>query len=168
MNHPITRHVRRVVTSILEANELGTLSSGQDLSLVHRDPKPGVLWEPHDGNEGEAKRQIEMHPGKEWNLLVVNDEKVVNAMASFSAFVIWPQTISICLFLRSDNIIVFTGILPICRDENGLAAVLGHGASLHEASCWSDSLTLEYRNRTCRLVQIGKLSSRWSIDNNNR
>ena len=27
----------------------------------------------------------------------------------------------------TDNIIVFTGILPICRDENGLAAVLGHG-----------------------------------------
>lgn len=96
MNHPITRHVRRVVTSILEANELGTLSSGQDTSLVHRNPKPGVLWEPHDGNDGEAKRQIEMHPGKEWNLLVVNDEKVVNAMASFSAFVLWPLTRTVC------------------------------------------------------------------------
>jgi len=108
VNHPITRHVRRVVTSILEANELGTLSSGQDASLANRDPKPGALWEPYEGNEGEAKRQMEMRPGKEWNLLVVNDEKVVNAMASFN------------------NIIVFTGILPICRDENGLAAVLGH------------------------------------------
>lgn len=28
VNHPVTRHVRRVVTSILEANELNTLSSG--------------------------------------------------------------------------------------------------------------------------------------------
>lgn len=26
------------------------------------------------------------------------------------------------------NVVVFTGILPICRDEDGLAAVLGHGS----------------------------------------
>lgn len=25
------------------------------------------------------------------------------------------------------TVIVFTGILPVCRDEQGLAAVLGHG-----------------------------------------
>jgi Zn-dependent protease with chaperone function len=25
------------------------------------------------------------------------------------------------------KIFVFTGILPICKDEDGLAAVLGHG-----------------------------------------
>ena len=25
------------------------------------------------------------------------------------------------------TVVVFTGILPICQDENGLAAVLGHG-----------------------------------------
>ncbi|KAI6043130.1 peptidase family M48-domain-containing protein [Pisolithus marmoratus] len=46
--------------------------------------------------------------GKEWHLLVVNDPKVVNAMATFG------------------NIVVFTGILPICKDEQGLASVLGH------------------------------------------
>jgi predicted Zn-dependent protease len=46
--------------------------------------------------------------GKEWNLLVVNDPSIVNAMATFG------------------NIVVFTGILPICKDEQGLAAVLGH------------------------------------------
>ncbi|KAG1818108.1 peptidase family M48-domain-containing protein [Suillus subaureus] len=46
--------------------------------------------------------------GKEWNLLVVNDPSCVNAMATFG------------------NIVVFTGILPICKDEQGLAAVLGH------------------------------------------
>ena len=28
--------------------------------------------------------QAEMRPEKQWNLLVVNDEKMVNAMASFS------------------------------------------------------------------------------------
>jgi hypothetical protein len=29
------------------------------------------------------------------------------------------------------TVVVFTGILPICKDENGLAAVLGHGDSSH-------------------------------------
>jgi len=45
---------------------------------------------------------------REWNLIVVNDDSVRNAMATYG------------------NIIVFTGILPICKDEPGLAAVLGH------------------------------------------
>ena len=73
--------------------------------------------------------QSEMRPEKQWNLLVVNDEKMVNAMASFSE----PQFLGfeplrILIDHSTDNIIVFTGILPVCRDENGLAAaVLGHG-----------------------------------------
>ena len=29
--------------------------------------------------------------------------------------------------LFAGNIVVFTGILPICRDEAGLAAVVAHG-----------------------------------------
>ena len=28
-------------------------------------------------------------------------------------------------------IIVYTGILPICKDEHGLAAVLAHGTSFY-------------------------------------
>jgi metalloendopeptidase OMA1, mitochondrial len=48
--------------------------------------------------------------------MVVDDPKTVNAMASFG------------------NVVVFTGILPVARDEEGLAAVLAHGelfASVH-------------------------------------
>ena len=72
--------------------------------------------------------QAEMRPEKQWNLLVVNDEKMVNAMASFSEPQLLGSEPSRMLIDHStDNIIVFTGILPICRDENGLAAVLGHG-----------------------------------------
>ena len=33
--------------------------------------------------------QAEMRPEKQWNLLVVNDEKMVNAMASFSEPQLW-------------------------------------------------------------------------------
>jgi Zn-dependent protease with chaperone function len=30
------------------------------------------------------------------------------------------------LTARSGKVFVFTGILPLCKDENGIAAVLGH------------------------------------------
>ncbi|KAI0367886.1 hypothetical protein BV20DRAFT_1023600 [Pilatotrama ljubarskyi] len=99
-NHPITRHVRRVVTRILEANNLGTL----DAPDVHTRLLPSAdIW-----TAGEVDRIPPEVGGREWHLFVVNDDKVVNAMASFG------------------DIVVFTGILPVAKDENGLAAVLGH------------------------------------------
>lgn len=57
VNHPVTRHVRRDVTSILEGNELNTLCSGQNTSLG---PKPGVIWEPYGGTRArqEADGQV--------------------------------------------------------------------------------------------------------------
>ncbi|KAI9059474.1 hypothetical protein FKP32DRAFT_1668676 [Trametes sanguinea] len=99
-NHPLTRHIRRVVTRILEANGLGTLHAPEVHTRLH----------PHDGmvSIDEVERIPPEAGGKEWHLFVVNDDRVVNAMASFG------------------DIIVFTGILPVAKDENGLAAVLGH------------------------------------------
>ncbi|KAG6334458.1 hypothetical protein ID866_4636 [Astraeus odoratus] len=105
-DHPITRHVRRVVTSILEANNLGSLHSSEP----RRRPFVDDFWG-EDPYGAARQRETDATPesgGKEWHLLVVNDPKVVNAMASFG------------------NIVVFTGILPVCKDEQGLAAVLGH------------------------------------------
>ena len=99
--------------------------------------------------------QAEMRPEKQWNLLVVNDEKMVNAMASFSE----PQRLGsepsrMLIDHSPDNIIVFTGILPICRDENGLAAVLGHGMCSTYITCKNRSfLNITSRDRTRRLVQ---------------
>ncbi|KAI8976374.1 peptidase family M48-domain-containing protein [Trametes punicea] len=99
-NHPLTRHIRRVVTRILEANGLGTL----EVPHAHARLLPGAdVW-----SAGEIDRIPPEVGGKEWHLFVVNDDSVVNAMASFG------------------NIVVFTGILPVAKDENGLAAVLGH------------------------------------------
>ncbi|KAI0331583.1 hypothetical protein GY45DRAFT_1300811 [Cubamyces sp. BRFM 1775] len=99
-DHPLTRHIRRVVTRILEANNLGTLEAPD----VHTRLLPATdVWA-----AGDVDRIPPEVGGKEWHLFVVNDDKVVNAMASFG------------------NIVVFTGILPVAKDENGLAAVLGH------------------------------------------
>lgn len=77
--HPVTRHVHRVVSHLLEASDLGTLrSSGLPKSLTDDDG----FWhdDPMDSHTS-PDRSV-----KEWNLLVVNDPKIVNALASFGMF----------------------------------------------------------------------------------
>ena len=49
------------------------------------------------------------HPEYRWEYRLIQDDKQVNAFA-----------------LPGGKVAVYTGILPITRDENGLAAVLGH------------------------------------------
>ena len=49
------------------------------------------------------------HPEYTWEYRLIQDDKQVNAFA-----------------LPGGKVAVYTGILPITRDENGLAAVLGH------------------------------------------
>ncbi|KAG1750622.1 peptidase family M48-domain-containing protein [Suillus paluster] len=107
-NHPVTRHVQGVVTRILESSDLGHLRSSEPRrSLVEAIDN---FWseDPFTAGRPSGESSTPESGGKEWNLLVVNDPSVVNAMATFG------------------NIVVFTGILPICKDEQGLAAVLGH------------------------------------------
>ncbi|KAG0697831.1 peptidase family M48-domain-containing protein [Suillus ampliporus] len=107
-NHPVTRHVQRVVTRVLESSDLGHLRSSEP----RRSPGEALddFWseDPFTTGRPSGESSTPESGGKEWNLLVVNDPAVVNAMATFG------------------NIVVFTGILPICKDEQGLAAVLGH------------------------------------------
>ncbi|KAI9456016.1 hypothetical protein BJY52DRAFT_1277558 [Lactarius psammicola] len=129
-SHVITQHVHRVVSRILEANDLGTLrgdrrvpapprnvlQSGFGLVNGESEGAGPDLWDPDSTGRGAGHGSGK----KEWNLLVVNDQKVVNAMAA-------PGTV-----------VVFTGILPVAKDEQGLAAILGHVAR-HSAERYSYS-----------------------------
>ncbi|KAI0295074.1 hypothetical protein B0F90DRAFT_1213239 [Multifurca ochricompacta] len=122
-SHFVTQHVHRVVSRILEANDLGTLRGDPRAPIpIQNVLQPGFgigsgdiedglpdLWDPDATGHGATHGTSRM----EWNLLVVNDKKVVNAMAA-------PGTI-----------VVFTGILPVAKDEQGLAAILGHGEFIH-------------------------------------
>ncbi|THH32674.1 hypothetical protein EUX98_g1525 [Antrodiella citrinella] len=104
-NHPVTRHVRRVLTRLLDGSDLGTLRDAAQPRSQREDA--GDVWNP----DREMGRTEEVAPGvggRQWELIVVNDDKVVNAAASYG------------------NVVVFTGILPVAKDEEGLAAVLGH------------------------------------------
>ncbi|KAF7791990.1 hypothetical protein EIP86_003017 [Pleurotus ostreatoroseus] len=70
------------------------------------------LWDPDNGSSAFGDGRTEqVNPGvggHEWELMVVNDDKIVNAMTAYG------------------DIVVFTGILPVAKDENGLAAIIGH------------------------------------------
>jgi len=103
-NHPITRHVRTVVSRIIESSDLGTLKS--DPSFI---VPPGFsmdnVWAP---DFGRSENVVPGSGGREWQLIVVDDDKMINAMAAFG------------------NIVVFTGILAAAKNEDGLAAVIGH------------------------------------------
>ncbi|TFK19216.1 peptidase M48 family protein [Coprinopsis marcescibilis] len=108
-NHPITIHVRRVVSRILTASNLGVIRG-------ERRPAETLLgvadlFGGYDGfsDVGATTQPNESYgPDKEWEVLVVNDRKMINAMAG-------PGVV-----------VVFTGILPVCKNEEGLAAVVAH------------------------------------------
>ncbi|KAF6752363.1 peptidase family M48-domain-containing protein [Ephemerocybe angulata] len=111
-NHPVSRHVRRVVSRILTASNLGVVQ-GEQTANTSPFGFGGVGgfggFSTPDSSFGASTHPSEAYgPQKEWDVVVVADRKTINAMAT-------PGVI-----------VVFTGILPVCRDEEGLAAVLAH------------------------------------------
>ncbi|KAG7093373.1 hypothetical protein E1B28_007054 [Marasmius oreades] len=102
-HHPVSIHVRRVVSQILAASNLGVVKGH---TPVVQSPIDNV-WNP-DATSEYTRSDATLGDQREWDVVVVNDQKMINAAAL-------PGTV-----------IVFTGILPVCRDERGLAAVLSH------------------------------------------
>ncbi|KAF8808850.1 hypothetical protein BYT27DRAFT_7188331 [Phlegmacium glaucopus] len=92
--HPLSRHVLRVASRILSASDLG---------VVRGESVKSALIPRKDGDVSNSANTT-----VEWEVIVVNDRKIINALAS------------------PGLIVIFTGILPLCRDEEGLAAVLAH------------------------------------------
>ncbi|KAH8835835.1 peptidase family M48-domain-containing protein [Flagelloscypha sp. PMI_526] len=104
LDHPITLKVHRVVDRLLEANNLGRISE----TLVTRaSDRSGFvdLWDPTDSYSTASESRIQK---RSWEVRVIPDNRIVNAAA------------------LPGIIMVYTGILPICRDDQGLAAVLSH------------------------------------------
>jgi hypothetical protein len=84
-DHPLTRHVHRVVKQILHASNLGSIRGEEKPELspigLGTDAE-GHMWNP-DVDVGAAKDPGDSYgPNKEWDVIVVNDRKVVNAMAN--------------------------------------------------------------------------------------
>ena len=78
-NHPLTLAIRQVVTRILEASNLGSLKA--EPAFIQQ---PGASIEDFWHADVQAREEpVPGSGGREWRLMVVNDPKVVNAMASF-------------------------------------------------------------------------------------
>jgi metalloendopeptidase OMA1, mitochondrial len=95
--HPLTLHVTSIVSALLEASDLGYVSSPED----RWSPSPSSPFPNTSVVTGKSTR-------KKWNVIVVDDPSTINAMATWG------------------NVVVFTGILPICATPSGLAGVVGH------------------------------------------
>lgn len=108
-NHLLSRHVHRVVSRILSASTLGVIRGGDvPFSLIDdRSGGGGDGWNPYTELEVGASGTTPTEQ-MEWDVMVVNNPKIVNA------------------HVVPGHIVIFTGILPICQDEQGLAAVISH------------------------------------------
>ncbi|KAJ7785239.1 peptidase family M48-domain-containing protein [Mycena maculata] len=104
VDHPITQQVRRITRRIITSSNLGHLEGegpGQDYLID--------TWGfSADTFGAEIPRSPTMYPAKEWVVLVIHDKKFINAFAA-------PGLVC-----------VSTGIMPVARDEEGLAAIIGH------------------------------------------
>lgn len=78
-NHILTRHVRRVVSQLLEANDLGTISSDDPVFFRSPGAPAEILW----GASGDSdQRQGSV---REWTVYAIADDRV-NALASYGTF----------------------------------------------------------------------------------
>ena len=82
----MSRHVRRVVTRILTSSNLGTIRD--EVQPTFSSPfglssdSEGNTWNP-DADLGAARDPGAAYgPKKDWDVIVVNDQKVINAMAT--------------------------------------------------------------------------------------
>ncbi|KAI0086825.1 hypothetical protein BDY19DRAFT_332141 [Irpex rosettiformis] len=101
-DHVLSVHIHRVANQILQANGIGKLAP-----LVESQPQSGsptlaiepvALYDLYDETSNQSL----------WKIFVVNDDHMVNARAEYG------------------TIVIFTGILPIAKDEQGLAAIIAH------------------------------------------
>ncbi len=106
-------------TSPVTGRNSFNLFSAQDDVALGRDAYTEVLANAKVVSRGAQKDMVERvmsritaiadDPGFEWEVTLIDDDATVNAFA-----------------LPGGKMAVYTGILPVCQDEAGLAVVMGH------------------------------------------
>jgi len=104
---PYTGRSQLQLMSPEQESQLGVQAYQQTLAKARLSPDPAAS----EMVTRVASRiaAVTAHPEYRWEYRLIQDDKQVNAFA-----------------LPGGKVAVYTGILPITRDENGLAAVLGH------------------------------------------
>ncbi|KAL7413517.1 peptidase family M48-domain-containing protein [Mrakia frigida] len=112
-SHPTSKYVERVAKRIVEGGGLGKLKGSTASPMSGWGG--GLFGDTGLGGGDEWERSAAAGTKKdggeqiEWEVFVINDLKTKNAFV-----------------LPGGKIFVFTGILPVCANEDGLASVLGH------------------------------------------
>ena len=107
---PVTGRSQLNLVSPAQETEMGTEAYKEILgkAKVSKDPAANALVTKVGTRIAQATGRTDL----QWEFTVIDDPKTVNAFA-----------------LPGGKVAVYTGILPITRDEAGLAAVLGHEVS---------------------------------------
>ncbi|EIW68973.1 hypothetical protein TREMEDRAFT_39304 [Tremella mesenterica DSM 1558] len=110
-NHPITRRVRDIAARIIESSGLGRVKSGGEMGAI--EGKMPEAWNSEirmsDVLFGGGHLDDDVGSSTEWEVYVIDDQKIKNAFV-----------------LPGGKVFVFTGILPVAANDDGLATILGH------------------------------------------
>ncbi|KAJ8514345.1 hypothetical protein ONZ45_g8118 [Pleurotus djamor] len=115
-NHPLTLHVQGIVQRILTSSNLGMVKAPHQPIFLQPSSQPvstsedlwGVEEDAYNNAAASTSQDTNRISQRDWEVVVINDQQVVNAAAS------------------PGIVFVFTGMLPITQDDSGLAAVLSH------------------------------------------
>ncbi|OWZ31902.1 mitochondrial metalloendopeptidase OMA1 [Cryptococcus neoformans] len=111
-NHPISKRIRKVATRIIESSGLGRVKSSGEMGAIEGTVPTwggGVDMKDIFMGGGEGGKEVKEGKDTEWEVYVIDDKKTKNAFV-----------------LPGGKIFVFTGILPVSANDDGLATVLGH------------------------------------------
>ncbi|KAL1739523.1 peptidase family M48-domain-containing protein, partial [Schizophyllum fasciatum] len=161
--HPTAAQIRNIVSRILAANHLGRL---REQPLVDAAPlddwsgstgnstgdKDGELWNPDlveadpyastSSSSPSSAPVMDGTPPGEWDVIVVNDKRFMNAYADIGL------------------VVIGTGFLPICQNEQGLAAVLAHGTQHHRIE---SHLVAHHRAENISKISLYYCVAAWGI-----
>lgn len=103
---PYTERKQFMMISEEQEKEIGkaTFSQIKEEVQINHDPRLNNLVQ----EVGQRIAKVSDEPGAEWEFVVI-DDKSANAFA-----------------LPGGKVAMFTGIMPIARDDNGMAVVMGH------------------------------------------
>jgi len=104
---PYTNRSQLILVSPKDEAALGAQAFQQVVSNSRLDASPGTNRAVQE--VGQRLAAVANRPDFQWNFVVIDDDRTVNAFC-----------------LPGGKVAVYTGILPVAQDQAGLAVVLGH------------------------------------------
>lgn len=111
-NHPTSQHVRRVASRIVAALDKAVTNQPEHMRGSQSEAAVAMGTSTSYPRQGQGQGQgtgVSQQPRTEWEVFVIDNPNERNAFV-----------------LPGGKIFVFTGILGVCQNEDGLATVLGH------------------------------------------